>query len=202
MVEKRRYKRYPRRLSVKYGEKDLSRNGFTRDVSSTGIFVVAQQFPPIDSRLHMQIFIDAMKFVFVEGVVKRHKMVPPQMRQVEPAGFGIRFLSRDELLSEIVPRVEAELRLECVYHSKDDLVRAYQREMKFGGVFVHTDQAIPRDSKVVLEVRLDYAREKFVFGAKVIHVAAGDAPGQPKGVGVAFDDRAAVDQALSGYLNA
>lgn len=106
MNDKRRPKRYPRRLTVRFGEGDkLDRTGFTTDISVTGLFLVAPVVPPpIDARVHMQIMLEGGRFLFVEGIVRRHKTPPRELQAMEHKGFGVRFLTVEELLGEMVPK--------------------------------------------------------------------------------------------------
>ena len=47
MAEKRQEKRHRKRLQVKYGPRDLTKVGFTEDVSDLGVFVKASAvYPP------------------------------------------------------------------------------------------------------------------------------------------------------------
>lgn len=104
---KKRPKRYPRRLTLRYGEKELDRTGFSNDISVTGIFIVAQTLPPpIGSRIHLQLMMDGGKSIFLEGVVRRHKIPPAELRGLERTGFAVRFLTPEELFPEIVPASE------------------------------------------------------------------------------------------------
>lgn len=102
--QRRRPKRYPRRLTLRYGEKELERAGFTLDISATGAFVVAQQTPPpVNARIHLQLMTEKGGSIFFEGIVRRHKIPPVNLRSAEKMGFGVRFLTPAELLAEMVP---------------------------------------------------------------------------------------------------
>src|SRR4051794_21018502 len=99
MAEKRRQRRYRRRLLIKFGEADLNQSGFTTDISNTGLFVQAPRLVALAARVPLQVFYQGEKFVFLEGEVRRHKLVPLSLRNVERGGFGLRFLLPSELVN-------------------------------------------------------------------------------------------------------
>lgn len=104
---KKRPKRYPRRLTVRYGDKELDRTGFTSDISVTGVFIIAQNLPPpVGARIHLQLILDNARSIFVECVVRRHKLPPAELRGLERTGFAVRFLTPEELFPELVPAAE------------------------------------------------------------------------------------------------
>ena len=80
MAEKRRNRRFARRLVIRFGETDLGRMGFVSDISTSGVFVMCDVLPPIGARLHLQIELSPASSVYAEAVVKRHKIVPPKFR--------------------------------------------------------------------------------------------------------------------------
>src|SRR4051812_35006063 len=100
MGEKRQHRRSRRRLSVKYGEKDFSLSGFTGDISRGGLFIVAARLMALDTRLHLQLFLDPSRFLVLEAEVRRHKIIPSELRTIERQGFGVRFLHPGEVVKE------------------------------------------------------------------------------------------------------
>jgi Tfp pilus assembly protein PilZ len=199
MKERRGQKRFKRRFMVRYGERELSHSGFTSDVSRGGAFIVSPYRPPLDSHLHVQIFLDKEMSVYFEATVRRHKIVPPELRSVDKGGFGIRFLLPDEVLANIL--VESGDHLEVGYATPADLKHAYEKEFRHGGVFVATDRDFERGTDVILAVRLDFAARTFELDTSVVHVwlnAAGQ-PG-PRGVGLVFKDKKEFEEAITPYL--
>lgn len=207
MTEKRRPKRYPRRLTVRFGEGDkLDRTGFTTDISITGLFVVAPvTAPSIDTRLHLQIMLEGGKFLFVEGTVRRHKTPPRELQAMEHKGFGVRFLTADEILTEMVPKAapaEREVisessvvgvkqlppetdaprsRFEVPFATQSDLKAAWERELKLGGVFVpKTDWGVTAQSEVVLVFVFGFAGKRIDVPSRVLAIT-------PTGVAFGFD---------------
>ncbi len=196
-MERRRVKRYHRRLTVRYGERDLSRSGITHDISSSGVFVVAQGLPPLDVRIHLQISTNSDRFAYFEGVVRRHKILPLQLRQIDHGGFGVQFIQPGELVSELVPLASTSGVLEVVFESVEHLRRAIETEIRYGGVFIPTAAPYSRDMPVTVELCLAFARRRFTFPAKVVHVISANA----RGIAVGFDKKEDVERALEPFLS-
>jgi Tfp pilus assembly protein PilZ len=197
MTDKRRHRRIKRRLMVRYGEKDLARSGFTVDISAGGVFVLAPSVVPLDARVHLQIQVDAVKHVYFEGVVRRHKLAPPELRTIERMGFGVRFLKPDELFSEF--SLPGAPRFELRFPTKEGFRAAYEREFKFGGAFITTPRKLARDEEVTIDVFVEYASRSFSFDAAVIQITPGIGE-NPGGVGVAFRKPQEVEASLKPLL--
>lgn len=203
MAEKRKHKRYTRRLKVLFGEKDLSRSAFTQDVSGGGCFIITTQIPGLDTRVHVQLFIDNERFLFLEGTVARHKLVPPELRQIEKGGFGLRFALPHELVREMVPAVGAaeasSNRFLLSFENQEELRRSFEHELRMGGIFVRTDRKFERDAEVMLELDLGFAGKSYEFAARVVHVSAGGG-GAPPGLACVFKDPLLVTNTLTTHL--
>jgi len=196
MAEKRRSKRYPRRLKVRFGVGDLSQNGTLADISVMGCFIVHQKPPPLDTRIHMQVFTEGEKFIQYEGRVRWQKQVPAELRQIEKNGFGVQFLLPEELLPEVLPHLASTSRLTLSFLTAADLKKVFEQEIKAGGLFLRTDKKLARDATVTVELRLEFTRRTFEFSAHVIHVQETGM----RGVGVSFEDTAKVQAALLPYI--
>ena len=200
-AEKRKHKRYNKRLTVRYGDKDLTHTAFIGDISSGGMFVVAKILPPIGHRLHLQVFIEANKSVYFEGVVARHKVVPGALQAQERGGFGIRFLLPAEVAAEVVPAAaHPPKNLEVAFSSLEDFKAAYERELRYGGIFVKTDRNLTRDAATVVELHLLFVHKSFELNAKVLQVKTAEMAGGP-GLILAFADVAQAKQLLAPYAN-
>lgn len=195
-MEKRRHRRYPRRVTVRFGEAEMTHSGITCDISSTGAFIISGLLPPLDARLHLQVVLDGKRSVFMEGVVRRHRVVPPGLRQVERGGFGVRFLTPGELVSEVVPQLGPGGRFEVVFESPTRFAQAWEQQLRHGGVFLITDRSLPRDAAVSVEIRLVFAAQSWEFDGRVVQVMEAGT----RGLAVVFDDRRAVEQALRPLL--
>lgn len=190
-------KRYKRRFMVRYGERDLSHSGFTQDVSRGGAFIVSPYRPPLDSKLHLQIFMDKETSVYFEATVRRHKIVPPELRSVDKGGFGIRFLLPDEVLAEVLD--EPGSGVEVRYATPAELKLAYEREFRHGGVFVPSGRQLERGTELTLLMRLEFCSTTLEFASSVVHVYDGSQAGR-RGIGLVFKDKKEVEEALASYL--
>ncbi len=166
---------------MKYGENDLSLSGFTSDISTGGLFLSTTRLIPLDRRVHLQVFVGDGRFILFEGVVMRHKDVPAQLRTVERGGFGVRFLHVDELVGPLLPNAASRFVLR--YATREDFARAYEEQLKMGGVFLPTAGAFQRDDRVLVEMYLDFARENFELDATVVQIIEGAV----RGIAVVFE---------------
>ncbi len=183
---------------VRFGERELTHSGFTYDVSRGGAFIVSPFRPPLDSHLHVQIFLDKETSVYFEATVRRHKVIPPELRSVDKGGFGVRFLLPDEVLADIL--VESGNRLQVAYATPDELRVASDKEFRHGGVFVPTDRELERGTEVLLALRFDFAEQTFEFDASVVHVWLNPTKDHPRGVGLVFKDPKEVEGTIKPYL--
>lgn len=204
MGEKRRSKRHARRLKVRFGESGsagFSHSGLTNDVSSTGLFVVTSaNFKP-GTRLHMEVTMPGEVGLFVETVVARQVIVPPELRQVVRAGFGVRYLLGTELMAELVPALSAPRRDDPFWLSFDEPEAwraAWEKELKRGGCFVWSSKPVAQNTIVKLTVDLRFLGRTLAFEARVVHAMPG-ADGR-HGVALMFVDPAGAAAALSATL--
>lgn len=197
MPEKRRHRRYRRRFLMKFGVKELDQSGYTMDLSAGGAFVAASREVPLGQRIHLQVYLDQHRFLFFEGEVRRKKVVPLELRALERGGFGVRFLSPGELAAEALGLAD---RYELRYATKAELAAAYQRELRLGGVFLVTSKLLPRESKVYLDLCLDFVNEAIDVESTVVYVADGSSPGGAQGIGLTFNDRPALEAKLRPFL--
>ncbi len=182
---------------VRYGERELTHSGFTHDISRGGAFIVSPYRPALDSSLHLQLLLDQERSLYFEVSVRRHKIIPPQLRSVDKGGFGVRFLSAAELLADVL--AESGNRWEVAYATRADLKLAYEAEFRHGGVFVSTQREVERGSDVMLCVRLDFVGKTFEFDALVVHVADGSTPG-PRGFWLLFKLAKDVEAAMAPFI--
>jgi Tfp pilus assembly protein PilZ len=172
-VEKRRTRRYSRRLRVRFGPNDFTHAGFTGDVSATGLFVVTSAPVSIGNRLHVEVSADESQKLFFEGVVARLTIVPAELRQVVKGGFGLRFLTGPELMSEMVPHLKDKVRLIATYPSAESFKKAWHGELQRGGVFAWSEKEHPVNSILFVELDLSFCNRIFSFEARVVHVVPG-----------------------------
>jgi Tfp pilus assembly protein PilZ len=197
MSEKRRQRRDKRRLAVKFGEDTLTSSGYTVDISTGGAFIVAPKLVPIGTRLHLQIFARANQYYFFEARVRRQKVVPPSMHVLAQGGFGVGFLTPEEIVSEAL---SGECRLELRYSSLQQLKDAWARELRMGGAFIVTAKSPARDTQVQVGIELDFVPRSWEVRATVVHVTQGSVGSAVRGVAVVFDDRQAFESLLMPFV--
>lgn len=199
MAEKRQHRRFRKRYTVRFGTEDLSKSGFTGDISKGGAFIVSTHIVPLDTRIHLQVQLDPKNFAFFEGIVQRHRRVPPELRQVEPGGFGVRFLYPGEVIADMVSSNMPTFELH--FSSAEQLRTTYERELRMGGAFIVTDKVLRTQDKVLICLCLDYAGALVEQEASVVHITLPQGTNRA-GVSVMFGDKAELDQKLKPYVSA
>lgn len=178
-MEKRRSKRHGRRLKVKFGEKGTSvfpHSGFTNDVSATGLFVVTGQRPAPGTRLHLEVTLPGELPLFIEGVVTRQVLVPPELRSVVKAGFGVRFLVGTELMAELVPAMTNTAKEDpflLTFPDEEGWRAAVEKDFRRGGLFVWTGKKVAENMIVSVTFDLLFLRRQLAFEARVVHTNTG-----------------------------
>jgi Tfp pilus assembly protein PilZ len=198
MTEKRRHRRLNRRLSVRYGEQELTHTAFTTDLSSGGCFITSARLPALHTRLHVQLLLPEAKSLYFEAEVRRHKQVPTGLTAQARGGFSVRFLPPAEAMTELLGTTPAGLVLR--FPSAAALAAAWTRELRVGGVFVPTSERLAREATVEVQLNLTWAERTFAFEGRVVHVSPGGASG-PAGVGVAFHAPDRLQQVLRPFLS-
>lgn len=204
MGEKRRAKRHARRLKVRFGEAGtagFTSSGLTNDVSATGLFVVTSTSPKPGTRVHLEVMMQGERPLYLEGVVSRQVIVPPELRQVVRSGFGVRFLQGAELMAELVPAAQLAKQDDPFALSYGDAAAwrdAWDKELKRGGCFVWSPRPLASNSLVRLSIRLEHLDRSLEFEARVVHAMPG-ADGR-HGIALMFVDPVAALTALSATL--
>ena len=76
--------------------------GYTTNISLTGMFIATRSPQPPGTRLRIEVLEGERGFV-VEGVVAHARKVRGEMMHVSQPGMGIRFLSVEDLVRELIP---------------------------------------------------------------------------------------------------
>lgn len=177
MSEKRRSRRFSRRLKVRFGEKSrpFSHTGLTNDISASGMFISTSARMVPGTRLHVEVTTAEGVILYCEGVVARQVVVPPELRTLMRPGFGLRFLTGTEVMSELVPSLRDQTRLQVVFESLEGFRDAWERELQRGGAFLWAEKAYPLNSIVTVEFDFSYANRRLAFESRVVHVVPDDA---------------------------
>ncbi|HZF07842.1 MAG TPA: PilZ domain-containing protein [Thermoanaerobaculia bacterium] len=104
-MSRRRSARRARRVSVTFWKQgDLHPyTGFTTNISLTGMFVGTNSPLPGGTRLRVE--IHGERGFVIEGVVAHARKVRGEMARVTQSGMGVRFLTAEELVRELMPSV-------------------------------------------------------------------------------------------------
>src|SRR5947199_403022 len=89
-------------------------------------------------------------------------------------------------------------RLNVKFGDKGLTGTGFTLDVSQGGMFLVTAQMLPLNSKVVVDITLEFAGRELELDATVVHVMPPDAS-SPGGLGVVFSDRN-LDAALQGFL--
>lgn len=196
-MERRKNKRYNKRLKLTFGEKDFAQGGFTGNISSSGLFVIASTTVKVGQRLHLQVETEA-RALYLEAMVARINQVPPELRTVVKGGFGVRFLTQREVLGELVPNTSVPGAKVMSFDTAWKLSELYEKEIKRGGVFLWSDNAVAVDSVIPIEFELGYANHAITLEAKVTTVVPN--PDGKFGLACMFVDGPAVAVQFQPYL--
>lgn len=105
-MTRRRATRRARRVQVhfwKQGE-PTTYVGYTTNISETGLFVATNSPMPSGVRIRVEV-IDRDRGFMVEGVVAHARKVRAELAPIAQSGMGVRFLSVEELVRELIPAV-------------------------------------------------------------------------------------------------
>lgn len=109
MAEKRDITRHRKRLSLRFGIDTPTRLAFTEDISMHGLFIKTTNICPPGTRLQIELSLNDSDSVFLEGMVRWTKKVPPQMiHLVRKSGMGIkilRFIAGEESYHSFVQNI-------------------------------------------------------------------------------------------------
>jgi hypothetical protein len=199
--ERRKYARYKKRTTVRYGESELDRSGFTHDMSARGMFILAQQLPPLDQRLHLQVFVDTTRALYFEAVVRRHRVAPPAMRQTAPSGFGVRLLDPEEVMGELFPASpksggsvpSGPPRITVSFATREALETAHKSELRAGIVSAVYDAPVKHNDVATVIFDCPFAKRSFELAGHVVFVQSGEEGAR---VAVQIDDREKLEAEL------
>lgn len=193
MRERRKARRFGRRLTVRWGETGFEHSGFTQDVSSSGMFVVSGALPEVGQRVHLQVHLTATQAIHFEGRVERHKQAPRALQSLARTGFGVRFVPLEELVADILPQLRAaplELACETAVQAK----ALVDEQLRRGGLFVPTQLSPARDEALTVLLKLTFAQAEVALDGRVMQVMPG------AGVALQLEHPAEAVAAVEGLL--
>ena len=223
-MDKRKVPRYRRRIALHFwSQEDKSpRKGFSQNVSVVGMFVSTNApFKP-GTRIFLEIPSGKDKLVF-QAEVRFSARVDLALQRVKPSGMGVRLLRVDEVMGELLklkatgveviaekpqpktsevatpeePSVPADEVFPISFATPRDLVNSYERDIKYGGLFIASPEPAEQEEPVVLEFRFAWDDAQVIqVQAQVVKkfaFAEGSVAGEAvSGMGVAFSDPAGV----------
>jgi len=94
MAEKRDFRRFRKRLQLRYGTDKPSRLAYTEEIGHSGMFIrTASIFPP-GTRLIIEITMTDNSLVRFSGMIRWSKSVSPNlMHLVKKSGLGIKIIN-------------------------------------------------------------------------------------------------------------
>jgi hypothetical protein len=101
---RRRSVRRPRRVQVQFWRRGEPQafQGYTTNISTTGMFLATTNPQPPGVRLRVEVMEGSHGFI-VEGVVAHARKIRGDLMRLSHPGMGIRFLSVEELVRELIP---------------------------------------------------------------------------------------------------
>jgi Tfp pilus assembly protein PilZ len=231
-MDNRKARRLKRRIRVKFWRLDgpVEKSGFTYNVSLTGMFICTNSpFKP-KTRIVIQIGKEDNK-IEIQGVVRHAARVDPLLQKIKPSGMGVRLLRTEELMAvvlgherdmsaekedeenetalqeevaqtEAVEDQEAATIYRMNFVSPRELATSFERDLKFGGIFVPVLD-LPEGDDVVIEFLFDWDDQARVqipaHVVKRFEAAEGTTAGERvTGIGAAFSDP---EGAIAEFLN-
>lgn len=200
-MNKRENPRYSRHVQVRFAAQgdDHRHTGFTTNISKTGAFIKTN-FP---SRPGTRLLIEAAepdRWFAVVGTVVHAAKVAPALEKVRPSGMGVRFLSVEELVEDLLRGEAAAARAAAsgstaptgsrkgpvipryrrTFTDAAEFARVLRTDIAEGGLFQPTNRPEPVQSEVDVTLELPPPLELTVESRArvVLHL--------PGGMGLAF----------------
>ncbi len=147
--ERRQNKRYKRRMKVRWWADDIEGNGFSVDVSASGLLIETGRPFEIGTRLHLEIMLGLAVPYFAECVVARKRTYPPHVRPLFKPAIGVRFVGINEAVKDLVSSAgekavgtaeQVHVPLQADMRDLDHLKAVYDKDIKHGGLMVETTE--------------------------------------------------------------
>lgn len=103
-MSRRRAVRRARRVQVHFWKRGepTPYAGYTTNISMTGMFIATNSPMPRGSRIRIEV-MDQDRGFMMEGVVAHARKMRGDMARLNQSGMGVRFLSVEELVRELIP---------------------------------------------------------------------------------------------------
>ncbi len=189
-MERREQERRPRRVEVHFWKRGTSKRyrGYSANISTGGMYIDTNNLVSVGSRIRLEVGSDANTFM-AEAVVAR---VNKSLQTLRPSGMGVRFLTIEELVGELIPGIasgsaaareaplpEGSYRLR--FADRHQFLEVYRRDLSTGGLFIPTDEPAALNEVVTVEVSVaDRDVMPVRLEARVVHRLD---PNMPDGTG-------------------
>lgn len=201
-------------MKVEFGIDELEHSGFTADVSTSGIFLVASRLFKAGTRLHLCMHSRSQHLYF-EGQVVRVKRVPETLRRLQQQGMGIKLLKPDVLIPLLVPRAKGSpgpearqprgqaLGLDCA--TPQELVKLINEQLRQNICAVSCPGPPPAAGAIVeFEVRLAFLPEEVVQGtgrvAQILEMGMDEQGNPRRSVVLEVNDSSTLSERLEAAL--
>ncbi len=188
-MERRERERRPRRVQVQFGHPgaDKRYRGYSANISAGGMYIDTNHLVAAGGRIRIEVGSGEHSFM-AEAVVVR---VNKSLHALRPSGMGVRFLTVEELVSELIPEIasratdeppplpEGAYRLR--FADRDQFLEVYQRDLSTGGLFIPTDDPAALNEVITVEISVEESGVAAArLEARVVHRLD---PDMPEGTG-------------------
>ena len=118
-MSRRRAARRARRLQVHFWKQGETHAypGYTTNLSTTGMFIATTSPFPQGTRVRIEI-MDRGRSFMLEGLVAHARKIRGELMRISQTGMGIRFLTVEELVRELIPVLPGEKETEEIPPSR------------------------------------------------------------------------------------
>ncbi len=184
-MERRERERRPRRVQVSFWRSgtDKRYRGYSANISTGGMYIDTNHLVSVGSRIRIEVGSGEHSFM-AEAVVAR---VNKSLQTLRPSGMGVRFLTVDELVGELIPEIgsaasseppplpEGAYRLR--FADRRHFLEVYRRDLSTGGLFIPTDDPAALNEAITVELSVDEPGITPVrLEARVVHRLDPDMP--------------------------
>ncbi len=188
-MERRERERRPRRVQVQFWQSgtDKRYRGYSANISAGGMYIDTNHLISAGSRIRVEVGSGEHGFM-VEAVVAR---VNKSVHTLRPSGMGVRFLTVEELIGELIPEIasratdeppplpEGAYRLR--FADRDQFLEVYRRDLSTGGLFIPTGEPAGLNEVITVEISVEEPDITPVrLEARVVHRLD---PDMPEGTG-------------------
>jgi hypothetical protein len=168
-MDRRDNQRRARRVQLQFWKRGELHpyTGYSTNFSPTGMFVSTTTPLPRGERVRLEV-LDPQNGFMIEGVVMHAARVALALQQVRQSGMGVRFLRVEDLIAGLMRQgggtsVVDQTRRKPVdgvysvrFASAQEFLKAVERDVQSGGVFVPTDFPAPLGAVIVVEIHPPY----------------------------------------------